>query len=115
MTEEASCTERPFTRTPIHGRTWYHIYFDPARKDKVIASFMQKLRSSRTNWKTTELIESHSALYDQYFIVKETPARGRKVAYNDEAIQEFIDSDSCYWVLISTSAKKGRGSSGAIS
>ncbi len=33
------------------------------------------------------------------------PVRGRSVNYNDEAIQEFINSDSCYWVLISTSAK----------
>jgi transposase len=51
------------------------------------------------------LLKSHSALYKQYFIVKETPARGRKVIYNDEAIQEFIGSDSCYWVLMSTSAR----------
>jgi len=93
-------------KTTDHGRTWYHIYFDPARKDKVIASFMQKLRIVKDELEDNRLIESHSALYDQYFIVKETPARGRKVAYNDEAIQEFIDSDSCYWVLISTSAKK---------
>lgn len=44
-------------------------------------------------------------MYERYFIVKETPVRGRSVNYNDEAIQEFINSDSCYWVLISTSAK----------
>lgn len=92
-------------KTTDLGRTWYHIYFDPARKDKVIASFMQRLRMLKDELKDDKLIESHSALYDQYFIVKDTPARGRKVLYNDAAIQEFIDSDSCYWVLISTSAK----------
>ena len=77
-------------KTSGHGRTWYHIYFDPARKDEL---------------EEDRLIESHSSLYDQYFIVRDTPTRGRKVTYNDDAIQEFIDSDSCYWVLISTSAK----------
>ena len=34
-----------YKTTPAHGRTWYHLYFDPARKDKIIASFMQKLRA----------------------------------------------------------------------
>lgn len=43
--------------------------------------------------------------YNQYFVVKDTPTRSRKVTFNDDAIQEFIDSNSCYWVLISTSAK----------
>jgi transposase len=31
------------------------------------------------------------------------------VSYNDEAIQEFMNSDSCYWVLISTAAKTASG------
>jgi transposase len=94
-----------YKTTPVHGRTWYHVYFDPARKDKVIASFMQKLRALKDELEDDKLVESHRALYDRYFIVRETPVRGRSVKYNDEAIQEFINSDSCYWVLISTSAK----------
>jgi transposase len=95
-----------YKTTPAHGRTWYHVYFDPARKDKVIASFMQKLRALKDEMEgDNKLVESHRALYDRYFIVRETPVRGRSVNYNDEAIQEFINSDSCYRVLISTSAK----------
>ncbi len=92
-----------------YGRTWYHIYFDPARKDKNIASFMQKLRILKDELEEDgKLIEAHRTLYDRYFIVKQTPKRGRKVSYNDKAIQEFIDSDSCYWILISTAAKTAR-------
>ena len=94
-----------YKTTPAHGRTWYHLYFDPARKDKFIASFMQKLRALKDELEADKLVESHRAMYDSYFIIKETPVRGRSVNYNDEAIQEFINSDSCYWVLISTSAK----------
>jgi transposase len=94
-----------YKTTLAHGRTWYHLYFDPARKDKVIASFMQKLRALRDELEADKLVESHRTVYERYFIVKETPVRGRSVIYNDEAIQEFINSDSCYWVLISTSAK----------
>jgi transposase len=95
-----------YKTTTVHGRTWYHVYFDPARKDKVIASFMQKLKALKDELEDDKnLVESHGAMYDRYFIVKNTPVRGRSVNYNDEAIQEYINSDSCYWVLISTSAK----------
>jgi len=94
-----------YKTTLAHGRTWYHLYFDPARKDKAIASFMQKLRALKDELEADKLVESHRTVYERYFIVKETPVRGRSVIYNDEAIQEFINSDSCYWVLISTSAK----------
>ena len=95
-----------YKTTAAHGRTWYHIYFDPARKEKVIASFMQKLRVLKEELEANKPVESHRTMYERYFIVRETPVRGRSVHYNDEAIQEFINNDSCYWILISTSAKK---------
>jgi transposase len=94
-----------YKTTPAHGRTWHHLYFDPARKDKTIACFMQKLRALKDELEAEKLIESHMVMYERYFIIKQTPVRGRSVNYNDQAIQEFINSDSCYWVLISTSAK----------
>ena len=94
-----------YKTTPAHGRTWYHLYFDPARKDKAIASFMQKIRALKDELEADKPVESHRAMYERYLIVKNTPVRGRSVRYNDEAIQEFINNDSCYWVLISTSAK----------
>ncbi|MFA6335412.1 MAG: hypothetical protein WCX48_07635 [Bacteroidales bacterium] len=74
-------------------------------KDDEINTFFKLWAHKHAKLEENRLIESHSSLYNQYFIVKDTPARGRKVTYNDDAIQEFIDSDSCYWVLISTSAK----------
>nr|WP_294079259.1 hypothetical protein [Proteiniphilum sp. UBA5384] len=95
-------------RKTDHSRRWHHIYFAPARKDKVIASFMQKLRGLKDELDGEKPVESHKSLYDKYFIIKETTERGRKVIYNDEAIQEFINSDNYYWVLLSTSAKTAR-------
>jgi hypothetical protein len=56
-----------------YGRTWYHIYFDPAGKNKAIASFMQKMRMLKDELEDgCKPVESHKALYDRYFIVKET-------------------------------------------
>jgi hypothetical protein len=58
---------------------------------------MQKLRALKDELEEGgKFVESHRALYDRYFIVRNTPAHGCKVNYNDEAIQEFMNSDSCY-------------------
>jgi len=73
-----------YKTTPVHGRTWYHLYFDPARKDKVIASFMQKLRTLKDELEADKLVESHRTMYERYFTVRETPVRGRSVNDNDQ-------------------------------
>ena len=88
-----------------HGRTWYHIFFDPARKDMVQAEFMLKLQRCKDELERNEPLEVHENLYKEYFIVTETPKRGRKVTYNDEALQAYLESDSCYWILMSTAEK----------
>jgi len=92
-------------RKTEHGRTWYHIYFDPARKDMIQASFMLKLRKCKDELESGNTVESHKSIYDEYFIVKDTPKRGLKVSYNDEALNEYLNNDSCWWVLMSTAEK----------
>lgn len=91
-----------------HGRTWYHIFFDPARKDMVQASFMLKLQACKDELERNQPVESHQTIYDEYFIVKDTPKRGRKVTYNDAALQEYLNNDSCYWILMSNVEKDAR-------
>lgn len=92
-------------KTTEHGRTWFHIYYDPIRRDKVVAGFMQKLRGCMDELIAGTVLESHKDLYEKYFIVTDTPKRGRKVAYNDEALKEYLENDSCYWVLMGTEKK----------
>ena len=93
--------ETVFRKTE-HGRTWFHVFFDPVRKDKVTAGFMEKLAACMDELAAGKEYEAHRGLYDRYFVVKETPKRGRRVVYNDAALKEYLDSDSCYWVLMGT-------------
>lgn len=88
-----------------YGRTWYHIYFDPARKETLTAAFMQKLQRYKEELDSNKPIEEHKSTYDKYFTIKETPKRGKKVSYNQDAIDEYLNSDSCFWILMSTSEK----------
>ena len=92
-------------RTTEHGRTWFHVFYDPVRRDKIVAGFMQKLRECMDELVAGTLLEAHKDLYEKYFVVTDTPKRGRKVIYNDAALKEYLDSDSCYWVLMGTEKK----------
>ena len=92
-------------RKTEYGRTWFHIYYDPVRRDKIVAGFMEKLRSCMDDLVAGTRYEAHKDLYDKYFIVTDTPKRGRKVSYNDAALREYLDGDSCYWVLMGMEKK----------
>lgn len=95
-------------RKDAFGRHWCHIYFDPARKDKVVADFMRSLRLRRDELAEGKPLDRYKSLYDKYFVVKGGKKRGRTVAYNDAAIREYLENDSCFWVL-RTDSKGGAG------
>lgn len=91
----------------IYGMTvdykgkYCHIYFDPTRKDKVIANHMLLLRKCKDDLESGKVIKSRKAYYEKYFIVTELEDGSRRVLYNAEAIEEYTCNDSCYWVLLS--------------
>ena len=90
------------------GRHWCHIYFDPARKDKLVADFMLSLRKRRDELAEGKTIEKYADLYKKYFTVKESKRKGRTVEYNDEGVRAYVNSDSCHWVLRSDRVKEPR-------
>ena len=95
-------------RMTEYGRTWYHVFFDAARKTKVIDDFMRRLRRCKDELEDGKTVERNKTMYETYFRVTDTPKRGRVVEYNDQAVNGFIENDSCYWVLMSTSQKDMR-------
>lgn len=88
-----------------YGRVWKHLYYDPGRKEREISAFMMKLEKCRVELETENLLDRNKKFYETCFIVKDTPKRGRKVIVNSEAVNDFINSNSCYWVLISNTEK----------
>jgi transposase len=51
---------------------------------------------------------AHEQDYEQYFIVKETPVRGRQVDYNDQAIQAFRDKYAGFFAILTTRKMEAR-------
>jgi Transposase len=88
-----------------YGRVWKHLYFDPERKQREIKNFMSRLEKCRAELEDGVLIERNKKFYESYFLVKETPKRGRKVDVNGKAVNDFLNGASCYWVLLSNTEK----------
>lgn len=94
-------------RNGDYGKVWYHIYFDPMRKDKVIADMMERLNRCMDELTSGRRVETNQDLYDRFFIVKKINGR-TVVKYNDDALRRFRESDSCYWVLMTNAEKDCR-------
>ncbi len=69
---------------------------------------MRRLRRCKDELVDGRMVERNKTMYETYFRVSEDPKRGRVVEYNDKAVNDFIENDSCYWVLMSTSQKDTR-------
>ena len=52
-----------------------------------------------------KLCPKHEADYKQFFLIKTTPVRGRKVEYNDEAIKQYRKNTVGWFVLMSNDIK----------
>jgi transposase len=92
-------------KTESYGRTWRHVYFDPVRKEQDIASLMLKLRKCEEELASGDTFEKHKNLYNTYFIVKETPKRGRKVSLNEQAVNAYINGYSGFWIILTNAEK----------
>jgi hypothetical protein len=92
-------------RTESWGRSWRHVYFDPARREGDIDSLMLLLRQCEQELSDDRPVESHQDIYRTYFTVKETPKRGRKVILDRAAVDAYANGYSGYWVLLSNACK----------
>ncbi len=88
---------------PVNKRRCYiHIYYDPHKAaddfealNRRLLVYMQELNSDKPN-------QLHENAYKQFFVVKETPVRGRQVEYNDEAIRAYRDRYAGFFAIMTT-------------
>ena len=87
-------------------RCYTHVYYDETKKDNDKKRFMKRLLKCRTvPEENGKLSERDVKFAEKYFIVKETPKRGRSVIPNEDAIKEFREKDAGYLVIISNHEK----------
>ena len=86
-------------------RFYLHIYFNSAEAEDTLRSFHMRLQHYRSELESGAADLGAISGYARYFSVKETPKRGRRVSYNDKAIEEF-EQNRAGWFCLGTNDLK---------
>ncbi len=92
------CVSKHF---PVAGRRQYLVViYDADARAEAERAFIELLATCKAELESGKLVEGHEELYEQYFEVKQTPKRGRRVTEKIESVAEFQKKYSGYWCLL---------------
>ena len=92
------CIAKPVTR---NGHRYYlHVVYNPAIRAHAEKDFIELLVKCKKELEESRYVESHKDLYEQFFEVRDTPKRGRKVLERGASIAKFQQSYAGYWCLL---------------
>ncbi|GHV36838.1 IS4 family transposase [Synergistales bacterium] len=83
-------------------RCYVHIYYNDVRAAEERSKFDGKLAAWRDELVSKSEKAENTAVYKKYFIVKDTPARGRSVTFNEEAILKDRKKYAGFFCLMSS-------------
>jgi transposase len=87
-------------------RCYKHVFYDSLRAAEEYAAFLRQVEQWRMELVENRTVTEHKKYYDRYFIIKETPVRGRKIVVWDEAVQEFKQKTAGFFVILSNDIKE---------
>jgi transposase len=86
-------------------RCYVHQYYNAHIAADQYDSFTEELLTYKEELESGKRVAVHEDAYKEYFIIKETPARGLKVIYNDEAIEKHRNKYSGFFSILSNVTK----------
>ena len=86
-------------------RMYLHTYFDNVKAALDEKKFGHRILMEYEELVSGKNIKEHQKDYERFFIVKETPKRGRKVEYNQAAINEYRKNTVGWFVLATNDIK----------
>jgi transposase len=88
-----------------HRRCYVHLYYNAHAAAATVDSFTEELLGYKEELESGRLVNEHKKAYKDFFIIKETPVRGRKVLFNNEAIQQYRNNYAGFFTLLSNGIK----------
>jgi len=86
-------------------RVYVHTYYNAHVGAEEYEKFLTDLYQWKKELETNTPVPERQLYYDLYLFVKETPKRGRKVTYNQQAIDAYKQSRAGFLVLLSNVIK----------
>ena len=87
-------------------RCYLHVYYDSLKAEIANKRFDRELLSCYEELMQSKSNRIHTEYYKKFFFVKDTPKRGRKVEYNEDAIQKHKQNTLGWFVLITNDIKE---------
>jgi transposase len=84
-------------------RCYLHVYFNAKVAAEDYDGFTSKLLDWKEELESGRMDERHKDQYESFFNITETPKRGRKVAFNQEAIDRNRKRYAGYFCILTTS------------
>lgn len=89
-------------------RLYVHVYYSAERAASHYDTFTRKLMTLKEELESGKYSEEHIKDYERFFIIKETPKRGRKIEFNDEAIQKYRKRYIGFFCILSNKLKQAK-------
>lgn len=86
-------------------RCYRHVYYDSLRAESEKKKFDHLVLCCYEELISGQRVKRHERYYNQFYIVKQTPKRGIKVSYNEDAINKYKCSYIGWFVLITNRIK----------
>lgn len=86
-------------------RCYLHIYFDSIKSALDEKKFSHRILMEYEELSFGNTVKEHQKDYERFFIIKEMPKRGRKIEYNQEAIDTYRKNSIGWFVLATNDIK----------
>jgi len=91
---------------PNRRRCYVHVYFNAHTAADSFDGFTNDLLTYKAELESGNRVKEHEEFYNDFFIIRETPKRGRKVQYNDVAIEKHRNQYSGFFAILTNKIKE---------
>ena len=88
-----------------HRRCYLHLYYNAEMKAHAVDRFNKELIACKEELESGHPRPEHQEQYATFFIITTTPVRGMKVAYNHEAVHQYIKRYAGFQAIFTTRFK----------
>lgn len=86
-------------------RCYVHLYYNAHAAAAAVDGFTEELLTYKEELESGQIISGHEDAYKTFFTIKETPVRGRKVFFNNEAIEKYRNRYAGFFVILTNDIK----------
>lgn len=86
-------------------RCYLHLYYNAVTRANAVIKLHADLIRYKEELESGKTIAAHQEAYDEFFIIKTTPKRGKTLSFNNDAINQYIKRYAGFYAILTNSVK----------